>query len=74
MEWWGALAASTKAILAYRTCKRDSENTDLFIRDLRERVLGTPEIQRTAFIRIVRRSAMRSVRASRTASSIKPTP
>jgi hypothetical protein len=39
-----ALAASTKAILAYRTGKRDGENTDLFIRDLRERVLGTPEI------------------------------
>jgi IS1 family transposase len=33
-----ALAASTKAIIAYRTGKRDSENTDLFIRDLRERV------------------------------------
>jgi IS1 family transposase len=39
-----ALAASTKAILAYRTGKRDGENTDLFIRDLRERVLGAPEI------------------------------
>ena len=34
----------TKAIIGYRTGKRDSENTDLFIRDLRERVLGTPEI------------------------------
>jgi hypothetical protein len=32
-----ALAASTKAILAYRTGKRDGENTDLFIRDLRSR-------------------------------------
>jgi len=41
-----ALAASTKAIIAYHTGKRDSENTDLFIRDLRERVLGTPEIGR----------------------------
>jgi hypothetical protein len=39
-----ALAASTKAIIAYLTGKRDGENTDLFIRDLRERVLGAPEI------------------------------
>ena len=44
-----ALAASAKAILAYRTGKRDSENTDLFIRDLRERVLGTPEISTDGF-------------------------
>jgi IS1 family transposase len=44
-----AIAASTKAILAYRTGKRDGENTDLFIRDLRERVLGTPEISTDGF-------------------------
>ncbi len=44
-----ALAASTKAIIGYRTGKRDSENTDLFIRDLRERVLGTPEISTDGF-------------------------
>lgn len=44
-----ALAASTKAILAYRTGKRDGENTDLFIRDLRERILGTPEISTDGF-------------------------
>jgi IS1 family transposase len=44
-----ALAASTKAIIAYRTGKRDSDNTDLFIRDLRERVLGTPEISTDGF-------------------------
>src|SRR5580698_6291629 len=31
-----ALASSTKAIIAYHTGKRDTENTDLFIRDLRE--------------------------------------
>ena len=36
--------------LAYRTGKRDSENTDLFsIRDLRERVLGAPEISTDGF-------------------------
>jgi IS1 family transposase len=44
-----ALASSAKAIVAYRTGKRDSENTDLFIRDLRERVLGTPEISTDGF-------------------------
>jgi IS1 family transposase len=31
------------------TGKRDSDNTDLFIRDLRERVLGTPEISTDGF-------------------------
>jgi IS1 family transposase len=44
-----ALASSTKAIIAYLTGKRDSENTDLFIRDLRERVLGAPEISTDGF-------------------------
>src|SRR5262245_17808875 len=39
-----ALAASTRAIVAYRTGKRDGETTDLFIQDLRQRVIGTPEI------------------------------
>jgi IS1 family transposase len=39
-----ALASSTKAIVAFQTGKRSTETTDLFIRDLRERVLGTPEI------------------------------
>jgi hypothetical protein len=31
------MSASAKAIISYRTGKRDSENTDLFIQDLRER-------------------------------------
>jgi IS1 family transposase len=44
-----ALASSAKAIVAHRTGKRDSENTDLFIRDLRERLLGTPEISTDGF-------------------------
>jgi IS1 family transposase len=39
-----ALASSTRAIVGYRTGKRDTETTDLFIRDLRDRVLGVPEI------------------------------
>ena len=39
-----ALASSTKAIVTYRTGKRDSATTDLFIQDLRQRVIGAPEI------------------------------
>jgi IS1 family transposase len=38
-----AMAATQKAIIAYRTGKRDGANTDEFIGDLRERVLGAPE-------------------------------
>jgi IS1 family transposase len=44
-----ALASSAKAILSYRTGKRDSENRDLFVRDLRERVLGAPEFSTDGF-------------------------
>ena len=44
-----AVASSAKAILSYRTCKRDSENTDLFVRDLRGRVLGAPEVSTDGF-------------------------
>jgi IS1 family transposase len=39
-----ALASSTRAIIAYRTGKRDGATTDDFIQDLRQRVIGTPEI------------------------------
>ena len=39
-----ALASSTRAIIAYRTGKRTTENTDDFIQDLRQRVIGLPEI------------------------------
>jgi IS1 family transposase len=39
-----ALGASTRAIIAYRTGKRDGATTDEFIQDLRERVIGAPEI------------------------------
>jgi IS1 family transposase len=39
-----ALASSARAIVAYRTGKRNEVTTDEFIRDLRERVLGSPEI------------------------------
>jgi IS1 family transposase len=39
-----ALASSAKAIISFRVGKRDGENTDLFARDLRERVINAPEI------------------------------
>jgi IS1 family transposase len=39
-----ALGASSRAILAYRTGKRSPETTDEFIQDLRQRVIGAPEI------------------------------
>lgn len=44
------MSASTKAIISYRTGKRDTENTDLFIQDLRERVIGAPEISTHGFL------------------------
>jgi len=39
-----ALAATSRAIVTYRTGKRDGTTTDDFIQDLRTRVLGSPEI------------------------------
>lgn len=44
-----ALDATSKARLAHRTGKRDWNNTHLFCADLRERVLGAPEISADAF-------------------------
>ncbi|MCK1671137.1 hypothetical protein [Bradyrhizobium sp. 150] len=44
------LWASSRAIICYRTDKRDSENTDLFTQDLCERVLGEPEISTDGFL------------------------
>jgi IS1 family transposase len=43
------MAGTQKAIISYRIGKRDTENTDLFIRDLRERVIGLPEISTDGF-------------------------
>src|SRR5260370_31636669 len=43
------LAASARAIIAYRTGKRDTENTLEFVHDLRERVIGAPEISTDGF-------------------------
>jgi hypothetical protein len=62
-----ALASSAKAIIAYLTGKRDSENTDLFIRDLRERVLGPRRFRQTAFCPTARPSATPSGSAWRMA-------
>jgi IS1 family transposase len=45
-----ALAASTRAIVSYRTGKRDTDNTLEFIHDLRERVIGMPEISTDGFL------------------------
>jgi IS1 family transposase len=45
-----ALAASTRAIISYRTGKRDTDNTAEFIHDLRERVIGYPEISTDGFL------------------------
>lgn len=39
-----ALASATRAIIGYRTGKRDGATTDDFIQDLRGRVIGAPEI------------------------------
>jgi len=39
-----ALASTSKAIISYRVGKRNGENTEAFVADLRERVIGTPEI------------------------------
>jgi IS1 family transposase len=38
-----AMSASSRAIISYLTGKRNGENTDAFIRDIRNRVVGTPE-------------------------------
>ena len=39
-----ALGSATRAIIGYRTGKRTTETTDDFIQDLRQRVIGAPEI------------------------------
>jgi len=44
-----ALAGAAKAIITYRTGKRNRENTEAFCTDLRRRVIGTPEISADGF-------------------------
>jgi IS1 family transposase len=43
------LASTSRAIIAYRTGKRDSDSAHEFMADLRERVLGSPEISTDGF-------------------------
>jgi IS1 family transposase len=44
------MASSAKAIISYRVGKRDTENTTEFLYNLRERVLGSPEISTDGFL------------------------
>ena len=44
-----ALAGSAKAIITYRTGKRTRANTEIFLNDLRARVVGQPEISADGF-------------------------
>jgi transposase-like protein len=44
-----AMSASSRVIISYLTGKRNSENTDVFIQDIRPRVIGTPEISTDGF-------------------------
>jgi len=43
------LASTSRAIVSYRIGKRDTGNTQEFMADLRERVLGSPEISTDGF-------------------------
>jgi IS1 family transposase len=43
------MAGTQKAIVSYRIGKRDTDNTMAFIQDLRERVIGYPEISTDGF-------------------------
>jgi IS1 family transposase len=44
-----ALAGAAKAIISYRVGKRTAENTRAFVMDVRQRVLGAPEISSDGF-------------------------
>ena len=44
-----ALASSSRAIIGYLTGKRSGDNTDQFVQDIRERVIGVPEISTDGF-------------------------
>ena len=63
-----ALASSAKAIISYRTGKRDSANTDDFVQDLRQRVIGAPEISTDGFAPY--RNAIRDAFAGRAAHGV----
>lgn len=63
-----ALAASTRAIVSYFTGKRDSGNTHEFIHDLRQRVIGSPEISTDGFLPY--QNAIRAVFGNRVAHGV----
>jgi len=63
-----ALASTSRAIVSYRTGKRDSDNTHEFAHDLRERVLGAPEISTDGFLPY--QNAIRSAFGNRTAHGV----
>ena len=44
-----ALASSSRAIVSYRTGKRNGASTDDFVQDLRQRVIGAPEFSTDGF-------------------------
>ena len=44
-----ALDATTKAIISYRTGKRNAENTRAFCQDVRDRVINRPQISSDGF-------------------------
>jgi IS1 family transposase len=44
-----AMAGTQKAIVSYHVGKRNADNTDQFVRDLRERVIGLPELSTDGF-------------------------
>lgn len=56
------MASSSKAIVSYLTGKRDAACTEEFIADLRERVIGAPEISTDGFhpYRVTIRDAFKS--------------
>ncbi len=63
-----ALSASTRAIISYFTGKRDSGNTHAFIADLRERVIGLPEISTDGYLPY--QNAIRAVFGNRIAHGV----
>ncbi|MBX9843239.1 MAG: hypothetical protein K2Z80_15665 [Xanthobacteraceae bacterium] len=62
------LAAAARAVISYRTAKRDTENTLEFIHDLRERVIGAPEINTDGFHPY--KAAIRDVLAGRVSHGV----
>ena len=61
------LAGTQKAIISYRIGKRDGHNTDEFVQDLHQRVLGAPEISTDGYhpYKLLVRDAFRQQRPRR---------